>query len=1099
MNIFTKTKAKKVLAVATGTVVGFSMMASTASAALTEAQINQILGLLQAFDVDQTTITNVEASLRGEAPTGGSTTTGGSCTSYTFAKNLSMGDENADVMNLQKVLNMSADTQVASEGAGSPGNETSYFGSKTKAAVVKFQEKNAATILEPLDLTAGTGFVGASTRDALNSMATCSSEGGETGETGETPVVTGPVTASLNAASPMQGGLVSLQAAAPLLVVDFAGVGTVSSVSLKRSGFSNQDALTAVYLYDGNTRLTDAYTFNNAGDLVMNNLAIGVNGTRTITVRGDVMANPVATQSTIAVGLVSYTADGTATPSNVQGGMLTFVAGSLAGITDGTNTVTGTPTVDAGTANYTIWGNTLSVSTRSVYLNGATFKMIGSAPAAALSNVTLYVDGAAAATSVVGADGMIVFDTSANPMTLTTGSHTVEVRADVVGGADRSFYVSLQKAGDIALTDSVYGANVAITSFATDNGGTISVGQGTLSLTRDTSMSTDVTSSASNQTIGLYKLQAYGEDVKVMQVNVTITDTPDTGLQNVALFADGAQVGSTQTLAAAGSLLTFSLGSQLIVPAGSTVVLEVRADMLNASGASYAGTLVVDIEVPSSQAQAMSSYALTSAGSPGTFTVTAGSATATVSKSLTVTNQTVGRNEAAVHVGSFIVEAGSTEDIRVTNLNVAFSGAAGTATTGAVEVTDIANLKVSLDGGATFRPSVNPNLTSNNFPVDVTVPADGSVTVDVYVDVTAASDSETITTVLYATARGAASNIALSGSGFDSGSAVTGQTMTVGEGALATLTVITSSNTTAQYVIGPSTGVELIRYNVTATGGDTTITGLTFDITGSASGAITKLTVTGNQGGSACSKTVTGNTVTFTGCDIPVPLGYAGTDLVVTADFGTVGFSQVASGAAALANITGIDHNNGIEDISISVVDSASSPDLEDVATSSTMSLVASMPTFTVTAGDGKVRETSSEHLATVKIEAAASGKLELNTLPLTINVSGGATLVASTSGSYLVVKEGNNTLNTTITTNDNNTNAVISVAFDDPEYVNAGEYRLLEIHTAFLSVTGGDDSASLSILPASTLDWDDKDGNGTGLSGTLLRSYPTGSVTITD
>ena len=81
---------------------------------------------------------------------------------YTWSTNLKQGSTGADVMELQKFLNTDTATQVAASSYGSPGNETTYFGSLTRAAVIKFQIKYT--------LTPPQGFVGPGTRAKLGEM-----------------------------------------------------------------------------------------------------------------------------------------------------------------------------------------------------------------------------------------------------------------------------------------------------------------------------------------------------------------------------------------------------------------------------------------------------------------------------------------------------------------------------------------------------------------------------------------------------------------------------------------------------------------------------------------------------------------------------------------------------------------------------------------------------------------------------------------------------------------------------------------------------------------------------------------------------------------
>lgn len=87
----------------------------------------------------------------------------------TFTKNLWYQIKDMEVMMLQKFLNKNG-FKVSEDGAGSSGQETDYFGPKTKDALIRFQEAYKEKILVPLGLNMGTGFFGPQTRAFINSL-----------------------------------------------------------------------------------------------------------------------------------------------------------------------------------------------------------------------------------------------------------------------------------------------------------------------------------------------------------------------------------------------------------------------------------------------------------------------------------------------------------------------------------------------------------------------------------------------------------------------------------------------------------------------------------------------------------------------------------------------------------------------------------------------------------------------------------------------------------------------------------------------------------------------------------------------------------------
>ncbi|MEY4440540.1 MAG: hypothetical protein RLY49_166 [Candidatus Parcubacteria bacterium] len=87
---------------------------------------------------------------------------------YVFTTPFGLGSSGEDIYQLQKILNLNSQTLISNEGIGSKGNESYYFGEKTKDAVIRFQNLYRESILTPNGMTQGTGFVGKSTLSFLN-------------------------------------------------------------------------------------------------------------------------------------------------------------------------------------------------------------------------------------------------------------------------------------------------------------------------------------------------------------------------------------------------------------------------------------------------------------------------------------------------------------------------------------------------------------------------------------------------------------------------------------------------------------------------------------------------------------------------------------------------------------------------------------------------------------------------------------------------------------------------------------------------------------------------------------------------------------------
>ncbi len=974
--------------------------------------------------------------------------------SYVFTKTLKKGSTGAEVMNLQKVLNMDAATMVAASGAGSAGNETMYFGSATYAAVVKFQ---AAQSVSPTS-----GLVGPLTRAELNKVCTGTGTTGTGTGTGTT--TSGPVSI-MSASSQPSGAIVAGQSGALLGNFVFSGNGTVSSVKFARTGVSTNDTLTNVYLYDGASRLTDSASVSSDGTITFNNVNMSVNGSKTITVRADIAAGTNGQIVGVTATNVMVSGESTMTSVNAAGPMLTIAqVTNIATVTLNNQKGIANSNLTLPQTNYTLWGTDLNVGTRAVNLKGLTVKMIGSAPVGAVTNVALFVDGLQVATASADANQRFVFDLSSMPKSLYTGSHSLEVRGNVVAGASRNFYFTAENSADLMLEDSsLAGVNITATNFNTYR----TAGTQTISGTSNTSIvvakdttftTTNLVAGVSNTAISKFKLTAYGEDTKVQYVTVVpkLNAAVNSDVTNLALFVNGAQVGNT--INTGTSPYQFSLGSNFIATAGVAYTVEVRADIRSRStGLNLANNDIVTAEITALSGQGMSSQNTfsTSATVVGQ-NLTVGGSVVNVGKTISGVATAVSPNSTAVKIGSFKIQAGSIEAINVRQLTL------GLALSNVASQNLISNVTLKDAAGVVLGTPTGISSASQNFNVNFDVNLGATTQVDVFADLAGIATSETITPSLAVNYTGKTSNQTTTTTAVN-GDAVTISVITVGVPTV-------SSKLSSQYVLGGTNAV-VGTYNVTSTNGKSTINDLTFTVAG-ATNNVQSITV----GGQTASPI--GTTVTFTGLNLAVPAGSGGLNIPVTVNY-TAAYVGASGQAGVLSGTTGTVTLTGMKTTTDSGTVAVTTP---TVATN-TMTSVATMPTVTKAGTATSVGVNGATQLAvkigSIRVAADAAGDIILGTLAYNLSTPAAV--------SNVVVKVGGTVAQDIASAN--STNTTTTAVFAAGYRITAGTSVVFDIFGDIAAVAASG-TADATVGAAASFLWsDDVATAGVNRAGTLLPS----------
>ena len=958
------------------------------------------------------------------ALSGSSTTAGSGC--YTFTRSHSLGNSGGEVMWIQKFLNGHG-FQVSATGAGSPGSETSYFGTKTRAAVSAFQAANG--------ISPTAGYWGPLTRAKANQL--CAG-------VGPGPVIP-PVTGNglkvaLAADNPTYGALVQGQAIAELMKLTFsnptASPITVTNLAFKRIGVSSDSTLANVYLFNGATRLTDSagvsntvFNYNSPTGL----FTVPAGGSITISVRSDIAASTNGQQ--VGVQLTNVSASGLLDSSVVlpiTGSALLISSATLATVEFGT---TPTPAANTGVipgTDIVLWQSTsASIGTRAVNMTSFALRNLGSIGLNDIRNIRLFVDGVqvgSAVPNLTAGEISVAWDLSAAPKRLETGGRVIKVIGDVVGGSSLTYQFSLRRAADARFIDTellqpilatVGGSGTAFSARTT---GLQTVGSASVSVSKaNNSPSSNVTLGASNVKWASFELRASGEDVKVESLTVNAATTLDHGLDNGKVFVDGVQVGSTKDLTDATDI-NFTFGSSFIAKAGAVHIIDIYADAKSSTGAAFASgdTATITLDADSNTSNAFGQVSLSSVTVPGSDvaanTLTISSATLTATKFSGYGNQTIIAGTNNAKLGSFTLSAGSTEGTNVNTIVVNLS------TANAASLTDLRLVDAATGvqiGSTKPAPSGTAGVTTgpdNSFSVNFNVNVSSTKTIDIVGNIKSGANAGTILTAVDSTSGGTG---LLTGNSVTTGTDLDLQTITVGSG---TFTQAVGTSPDNANVVAGTNDVKVGSFNFTASNSSFTVQEIKVKIPANAATSVSAVTLkwAGNTTGVSNALALSSGgqshaTATFTGLSFLVP-----TNETKVLDV-YVNIPTIANGATSGAAISAsLDWNEGYRAVDSSGTASttfANSTDLTSTSTSGkgTMYVRKSKPTIAAVALDSTTLTAGSDAvLGRFSVTADAAGKIDWGQVVITLNKTAAIT-VGSTS--TLAVWSGSNEIAGTIAT----------------------------------------------------------------------------------
>ncbi len=919
---------------------------------------------------------------------------------------------------------------------------------------------------------------------------------------------TGSVSVSLSSVQPTTT-LVQKQSGAVLANITFTGNGTVTGVNLLQTGVSADTTLSNVYLFDGATRLTDAATVSSGRkiDFVNGSGIFTVNGSKTISVVAEI-ADSTSGQ-TVGVNLSGFKVGANTASANLVGNINTIASATLATADFATATPSG-GSIDPA-KDVEVFKSNVSVGTRDLVLSRLAIRQIGSVNNSDIVNFRLQVDGQTVATVAnLDMNGYASFAISPSK-TLVTGTRVIRVLADVVGGASRNFQFSIRNKSDVGIVDSQYNVGINATyasgNFPASPASSVSINAGSVTVQKAIdSTSGDVTVNGNDVLLAKYTVTTYGESLKIETLkagfayNSNDASNAAATLRNGRIVINGAQVGSTTTLVAAGTTFT----TNYTLAAGVPTTIEIRADIFDNDGTGTikaADTITASLLAPAAaNTQRLSSLGYISVPSVDTAAnqLTAKSAASiTMVKASTYANQTTAIPQTQSYkIAAYTLAGNSSEDVNIDTVSVDFTSVTN-ATFAAADLTDVI---LKIDGVAVGTPKATVSATGNSYSVSFVLPKNGSKTIEVWANIgssiTAADSIKAETTV---SGVGASSSVTST-----TATGVDGQTIIAGTG---TITATADASRPVASISDDAGTKTAAAFKFEAATDSFNITDLVFTIADVTTVSKVKL----YDGTTLVAQKDPATTVNFNGLAWNIPANTSKV-LRVELDLGTVGVGSGTSGASTLVTLTSGIATNGA---------GSSAAITESNPAGNAMYVYKAIPTVTNLSLPTTLLQTGTQVVSKFSVGTNGTGTIGWKKLIFTVTREMGGTDTLATPTLW------DADTNTQIAGTpaftgsveaDGGTSGTITFVADDEQQISGSKSYYLKVVTAGTFVTGNNLNVSIAqpssyVAPAayatvagttSSFTWSDLSAQSHSLltldwsNGFLVKNLPTDSQTLT-